>query len=74
VFDDAFDYQYHDYTITIDQEIPSGDVVDVVAFIDADGIGFGGPYELYFTMSQDGSDWMIEELSMESYPLNPIVE
>ena len=74
VFDNAFDYGYHDYTITIDQETPSGDIVDVVAIIDAAGGGFAGPWELYLTMSQNGLDWMIEELSMESYVPSPIVK
>jgi len=74
VFDNAFPYEYHDYTITIDQETPNGDVVDVVAIIDAVDGGFAGPWELYLTMSQNGLDWMIEELSMESYVPSPIVK
>lgn len=74
LFNNAFPYIYADYTITIDQETPSGDVVNVVAIIDAAGGGFAGPWELYLTMSQDDLDWMIEELSMESYVPSPIVK
>lgn len=71
VFDDAFDPIDRNYTIVIsDQSNPN----NVIGIIDADGGGFGGPLEIYFKMAQDGLDWMIEELRLEGYIANPIVE